>query len=186
VGVTLFYAVELLAMKHAAGRPVGALTEADRRMHRLSLASCAAIVVIFWSGEMEATWTNSLSWSVAAGAAIMAAGILLRGFAISQLGRQFISESSKAGQGELLQSGVYAWMRHPSETGLILIAAGVSLLMQSYSAALLGAGVLLPLIVTRIRLEERGLEIAFGVKFDRYRARVPALAPIPLRRLSSS
>jgi protein-S-isoprenylcysteine O-methyltransferase Ste14 len=111
----------------------------------------------------------------------MAAGIMLRGAAIGQLGRQFTSEGSRPGGGGLVQTGLYAWMRHPSETGLLLIAAGAALLMGGPLAGLLCAVLLLPLALVRIHLEENVLRETYGAEFDHYRSRTPALAPATAR-----
>jgi protein-S-isoprenylcysteine O-methyltransferase Ste14 len=178
VAVNLFYAFELLAIKHAAPRPIRALSEADRRLHRLSRASCASIVLVFWCAQLQAIGTTASALILTAGAVVLAAGLLLRGFAIVQLRGQFISEATRPGQSALLQTGIYAWLRHPSEAGLILIVAGAALSMHSYLAGLLIAVVVLPLTIARIRLEEIGLKIAFGQEFADYCARVPPLAPL--------
>lgn len=78
--------------------------------------------------------------------------------------------------GRLLETGLYARVRHPRYVAVILGVLGMAL-FANYLAAY--AMVLLTVIglLAVIRLEERELAARFGEPYDRYRARVPALLP---------
>ena len=77
----------------------------------------------------------------------------------------------------MVQEGVYAWMRHPSETGMLLVALGAAILLGSGVAAAVWGALLLPLALARISIEDRCLSEAFGAKHRSYRRRVRALVP---------
>ena len=76
-----------------------------------------------------------------------------------------------------MSSGPYKWIRHPSYTGLLLIAAGFGLAVGNWLA--LAVGLLLPLpgILWRIRVEEAELERVLGAAYGSYRARTTRLVP---------
>ena len=110
------------------------------------------------------------------GSGFMSVGIALRYGAISLLGRQFRTEIVPR-EGDLVTRGIYAKQRHPSETGLLLICGGAGLLSASWLALVATSFVILPLVLWRLRLEERQLNRAFGSKYTRYRQRVGGLLP---------
>ncbi|WP_346838932.1 isoprenylcysteine carboxylmethyltransferase family protein [Microbulbifer sp. SAOS-129_SWC] len=111
------------------------------------------------------------------GALAMSAGIALRLAAIRALRRYFTSHVALASDHRLVTGGLYAWLRHPSELGLLMVAFGASLLLDSGAGWLFAAAVLLPLSLYRIRLEDAMLCAAFGAHFRRYARTTPALLP---------
>jgi protein-S-isoprenylcysteine O-methyltransferase Ste14 len=86
---------------------------------------------------------------VIAGAVLMWFGIALRQWAVSALGRFFTVDVRVAADQTVVDSGPFAWVRHPSYTRLLLTLIGFALALGNW----------LPLIgiVTRIRVEERAL-----------------------------
>ena len=112
---------------------------------------------------------------MAVGGLAMLAGIGLRGASLAALGAGFTSPSA-AGT-ELITRGVYGRVRHPSETGLLLIALGAGIAGTSLVAVALWIVVLLPVTMARLRIEERALRSGFGRAYDRYAATVPRLLP---------
>jgi len=65
-------------------------------------------------------------WSVGVGLAVGGAGIGLRSWAIHSLGRFFSPVIRIEPEHRIVRAGPYQWLRHPSYTGLLLIAVGVS------------------------------------------------------------
>jgi protein-S-isoprenylcysteine O-methyltransferase Ste14 len=82
-------------------------------------------------------------------------------------------------------SGIHRRLRHPSETGHLMLALGAAALLASAWAALWIAAVVLPLGLARMRSEERAL-IARLPAYARYRATTPALVPSTRRRAGSA
>jgi protein-S-isoprenylcysteine O-methyltransferase Ste14 len=147
-------------------------------LHQLALASCLLVLTIFWLAEVQGALAAQFATATfVLGAGLMIGGAALRGRAIQQLRERFVTSSVKEGEAPLLQTGAYAWMRHPSETGLLLIVTGAAVLLESSAAAAFTAFALIPLTLLRIRLEERGLSDVYGAEFRTYRKRVPALIP---------
>jgi protein-S-isoprenylcysteine O-methyltransferase Ste14 len=117
----------------------------------------------------------------------MASGVVLRCLAIRALGARFVSAARVAAGGALEVTAIYRWLRHPSETGLLLFALGAALASSSAAALAIWAAVLLPASLLRVRREDRVLSRAFGDEHRRYAAAVGALVPrgqLPLRSRS--
>ena len=95
-----------------------------------------------------------------AGGVMILSGAVLRCLAIRQLGDGF-TNTSRPATAVLCRDGIYSWLRHPAETGLLLIAAGFPLALGAWQAMLVVMPVLLVLSLIRIRCEERGLAKAF-------------------------
>lgn len=87
-------------------------------------------------------------WGVAA----IAAGAALRVWAIVTLGAGFSTRLAPAV--EPIRRGPYRVLRHPSEIGLLVAAAGVAIALGSLAAAL-AAAALVPLSVVRASRESR-------------------------------
>jgi protein-S-isoprenylcysteine O-methyltransferase Ste14 len=110
--------------------------------------------------------------AIALGAAIAAAGLLLRGAAAGHL-RKLET---------LTTSGPYAWMRNPLYFGSALLAAGFAVAGHSLWAALVLAayfGTFYPVVMNK---EEGELRERYGVAFIEYAKRVPIFLPRPPRR----
>ncbi|MBK7865118.1 MAG: isoprenylcysteine carboxylmethyltransferase family protein [Archangiaceae bacterium] len=117
-----------------------------------------------------------LSLQVAAGAALVAAGLGLRLWAIRALGRRFTA-LVRPPDGELVERGPYARLRHPSYTAVLLGQAGVCLMMGSALGAAVGLLLLLPAYVYRVQLEEAVLLEALGQRYRDYRHHTLGLLP---------
>jgi protein-S-isoprenylcysteine O-methyltransferase len=112
----------------------------------------------------------------AAGALLMAGGVALRWAAMRRLGQWFVSEVRLLPGHELVTGGVYRWVRHPSELGLLAIALGAALLLGSRAAGVGGVGLAL-LVLWRVRVEDRMLALHFPEAFEAWSREVPALLP---------
>ena len=75
----------------------------------------------------------------------------------------------------LVQTGPYAWMRHPIYLGEGCFWVGMIVLLGSPVAATVFAGLLVLCLTWIIRREDRALEEQFGEDYRAYRARVPPL-----------
>ena len=97
----------------------------------------------------------------------------LRQQAINQLGTWFTTIVRTNANQQLIDSGWYARMRHPSYTGLLMYFLGITLLLNNWLGVV---GIMLPVSLVflyRIRIEEQALEKHFGVKYREYRKKVP-------------
>jgi protein-S-isoprenylcysteine O-methyltransferase Ste14 len=90
-----------------------------------------------------------------AGLALIAGGVGLRIAAIRALGDDFVSTSTAPSR--VVTTGLYRWMRHPSELGLVAAAAGATVLLGSPAAAAVALVGLVPLSALRCAAEDRVL-----------------------------
>jgi protein-S-isoprenylcysteine O-methyltransferase Ste14 len=127
-------------------------------------------------------WTRmSLS---AAGAALFVTGGCFGIAGVLVLGRNRTPYPKPKKDSELVQHGIYAQVRHPLYTGVILASLGWALIWQS-GPALVPAILLIPFFQAKARCEERWLRTRFPGYSD-YERRVPRFLPrVRRRRLPS-
>lgn len=93
------------------------------------------------------------------GIVLMVAGVTLRVLAMRALGPRFVTAVAPP-DAALVTSGVYRFLRHPSEIGLLAIAVGGALLLASV-AGLIACGVAIaPLSWLRVAREDAPLSVA--------------------------
>ncbi len=112
-----------------------------------------------------------------AGAAIALAGFALRYWSIQVLGRFFTAEVRVAGDHEVVTSGPYRVLRHPSYTGAMLVALGTAIAFGSVLGVALVAALCVPAYLYRIATEERALVAQLGAAYADYRSRTWGLVP---------
>lgn len=118
-----------------------------------------------------------LPWITALGAAVMVAGLVLRWYSIIYLGRFFTVNVAIATDHQLIDTGPYRRIRHPSYTGALLIFIGLGICMQNWLSLLLLAIGPTAAFLYRIRVEEAVLAGAFGERYLNYMVRTARLIP---------
>ncbi len=107
-------------------------------------------------------------WTRYLGFTLMIIGMIVRFSAIYQLGRFFSPVVGVVSNQEIIQSGWYRLIRHPSYTGGWVTAIGTGLGLRTWWGALLcGVGLLL-FYGYRIHIEERAMIHHFGDKYLNY------------------
>jgi protein-S-isoprenylcysteine O-methyltransferase Ste14 len=110
------------------------------------------------------------------GMIFMLAGLALRWYSIWFLGRSFTCDvATRPGQ-EVIDTGPYRWLRHPSYTGSLLTVLG-ALLCLTNPVSLLALVVPLAGYAYRIRVEEQVLVRDLGEPYRRYMKRTKRLIP---------
>jgi protein-S-isoprenylcysteine O-methyltransferase len=104
-------------------------------------------------------------------------GIALRWHAIAYLGRFFTVNVAIAQKHELIDSGPYRWIRHPSYTGALLAFVGFALSLGSWLSLLCLVIPIIAVFSWRIHVEERALCEALGDSYRHYMARTRRLIP---------
>ena len=110
------------------------------------------------------------------GVALYLVGGVLRLWPVFVLGRRFSGLVAIQEGHQLVTSGVYGRIRHPSYLGMLLMVLGWGLAFRTWVGVLLAA-LMAPPLVARIRAEERLLRSQFGAEYDAYRARTSRLVP---------
>jgi protein-S-isoprenylcysteine O-methyltransferase len=113
----------------------------------------------------------------ALGVVIFVAGLILRWYSIIQLGRFFTVNVAIAEDHQLIESGPYRWVRHPSYTGALLAFLGFGLSLGNWLALLV---IMVPIFLAfayRMNVEERALMGALGDRYASYARRTKRLVP---------
>ena len=110
-------------------------------------------------------------------AGVMLTGLLLTWWARLHLGRLWSSVITRKEDHRIVDTGPYAFIRHPIYTGIILAALALATL-KATPAAFLGMAVLSGGFWLKARFEEGFLRRELGAEaYDGYRKRVPMLIP---------
>lgn len=111
-----------------------------------------------------------------AGVGLFALGGALRLWPVFVLGRRFSGLVAIQKNHHLVTDGIYKTVRNPSYLGLLISVAGWALAFRSILGLVLAA-LFLPILIGRIRSEERLLSGYFGAEYEAYRARSWRLVP---------
>jgi protein-S-isoprenylcysteine O-methyltransferase Ste14 len=138
-----------------------------RLVWRLSAISynMAWIPVIFDFGRLIILG----GWLTWVGVAIMIFGIVFRQYANSTLGKFFTATIQIKNDHELIQTGPYRYIRHPSYLGILIMTLGLGIALANWISLILC--IVLPTIglMQRIKFEEKELEQHFGNQYQDYR-----------------
>lgn len=156
-------------------------TAQDKGTLRLNIIIITAAVVA--AGTLTGVLKHTAAWRFGstglslAGAIAMWTGLAVRMWAIIVLGASFrTTVEVDAGQ-QVVDSGPYRWVRHPSYTGILLLMLGLGLASGNWPALaillVLPAGVL----IRRIFVEEAVLTEVIGQAYTDYAAHTKRLVP---------
>jgi len=113
----------------------------------------------------------------AAGLLLMWAGLAVRIWAIVVLSNSFrMTVEVDAGQ-QVVDSGPYRWVRHPSYTGIVLLLAGLGLVYGNVPAVAILLVLPAAVLIHRIFVEEAVLTEVMGRAYADYAARTKRLVP---------
>ena len=110
------------------------------------------------------------------GVALFALGGAIRLWPVFVLGDRFSGLVAIQPGHQLVTSGVYGVIRHPSYLRLLISSLGWGLAFRSGIGVLLAA-LLIPPLLARIKAEEKLLHSQFGDEYEAYCARTSRLIP---------
>ncbi len=116
-------------------------------------------------------------WSFYTGILLIFAGIGIRQWAIYVLGRYFSPVIGTQRNQKVVDTGPYRLVRHPSYTGLFIIAIGLGLATQSMAVLVLIIAVFAAAFSYRIAVEEQMLLSQLGRGYALYMKRTKRLVP---------
>lgn len=145
------------------------------------------VLLAFWLVGLVAAYLPAYAdrkdyWTIGAeairwlGVFLFAAGGMLRIWPVFVLGHRFSGLVAIQPGHSLVTSGIYGVIRHPSYLGLLFESLGWAIAFRSGIGLLLTA-LAIPLVLVRIRAEERLLRSEFGGDYDVYRGRTWRLIP---------
>lgn len=104
-------------------------------------------------------------------------GVLLRVSAIRNLGKFFTMDLSIRKEHQLITTGVYKYIRHPSYTGIIIALTGAGLALNNWISLFFGTILFFLAFNKRISNEEKGLINCFGEEYIRYQKKTKRWIP---------
>ncbi|WP_407321402.1 methyltransferase family protein [Dickeya ananatis] len=137
---------------------------------RMSHIFVTVIVFLFFSsGEIRGIQYLML------GTSLIILGALIRKIAITTLGKHYSHLIDIKRDHQIVQKGIYKFIRHPTYTGMIIASIGLSSAYSSISSFLFLLLVLVPSIMFRIHFEETALKKLKG--YEEYSLKVKRLIP---------
>lgn len=156
---------------HAKTRDRGTLT---LLIVTISISLFLGIWLAFRDDGQLATRNASWLWL---GMALMIAGLLLRWWAVRTLAQFFTVDIAIQPGQELIHSGPYRLLRHPSYTGALLTVLGFGIALGNANAALIVIVPITAAFLWRIRIEETMLATAFPEQYPAYARETHRLIP---------
>lgn len=147
------------------------------RLLLITIYACVAVAVWFsYSGLMRFPpgLRLPLFWL---GIAMMIGGMLFRWWSVRVLANYFTVDVTIRPDHQLIRSGPYRWLRHPSYTGALATFYGFALALGNVGSLLV---IVLPVTAAflwRIRIEERVLSEAFPAQYADYSRETKRLIP---------
>ena len=157
-------------------------TNRDRLSRYLIIGGMLVAFALAWSATRLhafdfARWRPQIFYL---GLGLMLSGLIFRGYAIRQLGQFFVPEVAIQPGQQVIDQGLYRYLRHPSYTGTFITILGYGLaLTNSLSLAVM---LIVPgaLYGFRIWVEETALLEAFGEEYRAYMRRTKRIIPFVL------
>jgi len=175
-----------LGMVYSISEVVLALTRrstaktASKDANSLRVLWVVIIICIWLSLVAQKVWRGAIlpSWCVPIGVVLFTGGLILRWYSIIHLGRFFTVNVAIADDHQLVDTGPYRFLRHPSYTGALLAFIGFGVVLRNCASILI---ISLPVgfaFMYRIQVEERALVEAFGDRYRAYMRRTKRLIPL--------
>ena len=146
--------------------------------YRIPLAIGVFLTVFWWMPlflRIPALWTQS-PLAAGTGLAFTVAGLCFAVWARMHLGKYWSGRITLKENHRVIQTGPYAWVRHPIYSGLILALFGTAITLGTISASA-GFAFMLISFVRKLKIEETWLRSQFGAEYEAYQNRVKALIP---------
>jgi protein-S-isoprenylcysteine O-methyltransferase Ste14 len=123
----------------------------------------ASLIAIYsdYSIFLDFRWAQLGLW-------LMIFGVVFRFIAIQQLGKFFTVDVILHADHQLIQTGLYKKLRHPSYTGIMITLAGFGLSLNNYLSLVLVVSLFFVALQNRINIEEKALLQKFGMMYEQY------------------
>lgn len=112
------------------------------------------------------------------GAALLIGGTIFRLHAIRVLGKFFSATVQIKDKHQIIMSGPYRMLRHPSYTGAYIAMLGCAVFLQSYAGMLIFGAGMLYVYAQRIKAEEETLIAQFNGAYENYRSSTWKMFPM--------
>jgi len=167
-----------LAMRRRASSGSSQLADkGSLRLLWITIAASVSLAYFLYYSVPDAGFGAAAPTSRIVGTVIYVCGLALRWYAIIYLGRLFTVDVAIASDHELIDSGPYRHVRHPSYTGALLAFLGIGLTLANWASL---AAVTVPIFAVfarRMRIEEAALLEGLGAPYRAYIDRTKRLFP---------
>ena len=102
---------------------------------------------------------------------------VIRRRAIAALGKFWSLHIEIRENHQLVRSGPFRWLRHPTYFSMILELLSICLIMNAYLSLILTSLLFIPALLMRIKLEEAALVEKLGSSYQSYQSQTPAIFP---------
>ena len=131
----------------------------------------SSVAEFFLRGERLYGPNFLVGWLCAAGS------FVIRRRAIAALGRFWSLHVEIRENHQIVRTGPFRWVRHPTYFSMILELLSVGLILNALYSLLIIPVVFLPVLAWRVRIEEAALVEKFGDAYRDYQRTTPALIP---------
>jgi protein-S-isoprenylcysteine O-methyltransferase Ste14 len=168
IAIECYYVVSEVRLAHTTRGTDNTLDNGTRRLVWILIVggyNLAWLPVIFDFGRLVLLG----DWLTWVGVTIMISGIIFRRYAIFVLGKFFTATIQIKKDHELIKTGPYHYIRHPSYLGILILSLGLGIAMANWISLILCI-VLPPIgLLQRIKFEEKELEQHFGKQYQDYK-----------------
>lgn len=153
---------------------------AGQRQMNWSFGVFFALHVLITAGAFTEFYfvRRSLWWPGSAlGVAVLVLSLFVRAAAIRTLGKFWSLHLEIRESHVLVREGIYEVVRHPAYAAILLEVISIPIVTNAWWTAVAAAAVYWPLLLYRLRREERALVEKFGEPYRVYQREVGALVP---------
>jgi len=148
--------------------------------HYSSILIVAVFIIgIIISPMLAETGIGNLDseWLIPVGFALAIIGLIVRYSAMTTLGKYYTRTLLTTEDHTIVQSGLYAYVRHPGYTGSILFWIGIALSWHNLLVLILIPLLVFIAYVYRVSSEEKMLVSGFGQSYAEYMSHTKKLVP---------
>lgn len=123
------------------------------------------------------TSQDGLSWITITGIVMIITGITFRALAVRYLGKYFTPTVQIKDDHQLITSGPYSIVRHPSYTGAFLAIVAGGVVLESLVGFIISCTAMIIAYYVRIGIEEKELTARFGNGYEAYKKNTKMIIP---------
>lgn len=166
-----------LGVARRSHRATPSLDRSSLRVLWITISLSVAGAVLLAGRRTGAFGGRDPGWEIGGGAVILA-GLAIRWWAILALRHAFTVDVAVTSGQRVVESGPYAFVRHPAYSGTLLSFAGLGLVLRHWTSLL---ALLVPIaaaLLYRIGIEERALAAGLGQPYLDFMRRRRRLVPL--------
>lgn len=130
-------------------------------------ASMMAALAMPFIAPWAALPGRQANWFIV-GILVLISGSLLRRHCFKVLGEFFNGAVTVRVGHQVIDSGAYRWLRHPSYSAAFLILAGIALAAGNWMGILVSLLIALPVYIYRVVVEEKALIALLGTSYEQF------------------